>query len=791
MMFYIIVFLISCAFVFFSNIYWQQDQVAWVFLFLAVFYLPFNKNTNFKINPDSKYSAFIAIPTALIIFIVPYPYNLGFALLSLGIIIAFLFPLKPAINRISFSFLTTGIIWIVLSLIIPLYYVINCRYHQIGGISIAVEFILKLFSLEVYREGSNLYIQSLPDTSWITVTMEKLGLYFSLLFFAGSSIVIILFKRQKRAQTVMKLFLIQLAYVILRFTFLTLLYLNYEKVSLFWNRWVEIITFLPLVYILIKFLPIEVVDLKGVIRFEKFSYNKKQLYAIIYVFLFVFLTVALFLFPDPGNLKNGRLLLDEKHSDWEWTEEKFDTTWYGKKSCYNYYCLADYIGHYYQLKRNFDIITDEVLKEYDLLIIKTPTSLFAEDEIRSIKKFVNDGGGLLLIGDHTNVFGTSTFINPIANQFGLHFNYDCTYDFKTGSLSVYKPSRFYSHPVVQSMPTFLFGTSCTLQAPLLADNVMIGYGLKSVYLDYSQKNFFSTQNETTSMNYGLFLQSAGIKYGKGRVLAFTDSTVFSNFWIFMPGKPELFLGFLNWLNRSNSLWSLKLFLILIIAVVLWLAIKKIRKNNISEKVYLIIGAGGLAFILSYFAFSLLNSTTYSLPEPHTNYYRISVDNEYSTLEMPILSLTFDVEDSYNTFYLSMQRLGYFPGISGSLEDALDKNDLVIIINPEKDFTQKMIKKITAFVDNGGKLLILQNDINNNLTSGQILSTFKADFRILSEEGFPSLSYSGKGDGGIYVMNDSKLLNDINMGNSNAIPNNDQQKNYRLAYDIIDYIVTNK
>ena len=41
------------------------------------------------------------------------------------------------------------------------------------------------------------------------------------------------------------------------------------------------------------------------------------------------------------------------------------------------------------------------------------------------------------------------------------------------------------------------------------------------------------------------------RFGKGRVAAFTDSTSFSNFCVFEPGKKELWMGMLDWLNHSN------------------------------------------------------------------------------------------------------------------------------------------------------------------------------------------------------------------------------------------------
>jgi len=34
-------------------------------------------------------------------------------------------------------------------------------------------------------------------------------------------------------------------------------------------------------------------------------------------------------FRDPGIAKQGRVLIDEYYSNWEWTDRKLDTAWYG------------------------------------------------------------------------------------------------------------------------------------------------------------------------------------------------------------------------------------------------------------------------------------------------------------------------------------------------------------------------------------------------------------------------------------------------------------------------------
>lgn len=60
----------------------------------------------------------------------------------------------------------------------------------------------------------------------------------------------------------------------------------------------------------------------------------------------------------------------------------------------------------------------------DVLVFKTPTEPFTDEEVSTIERFVDQGGGLFLIGDHTNLFGMSTYLNKVAAPFRLAFRSD-------------------------------------------------------------------------------------------------------------------------------------------------------------------------------------------------------------------------------------------------------------------------------------------------------------------------------------------------------------------------------
>ncbi len=67
-------------------------------------------------------------------------------------------------------------------------------------------------------------------------------------------------------------------------------------------------------------------------------------------------------------------------------------------------------------------------------------------------------------------------------------------------------------------------------------------GLWSLGANYNASNFFPEAAILARDAAWAFIQLWETRYGRGRVLAFTDSTIFSNFSTFEPGKAELMLA---------------------------------------------------------------------------------------------------------------------------------------------------------------------------------------------------------------------------------------------------------
>lgn len=693
------------------------------------------------------------------------PFRAGFLLLGLAAILASLPVVRPVGRWVSPGLFVAGTVHVLQAACVPLLYVFCSRYHETAEIPFLHDFIpgfpsipwlaalllipLKILSPGTALDGSTLYIATSLDTVPMTPTWEKLGLIPAVLFAVGSMFVVSLRAQWRRRLAGLALWILVFLYVRLLIVSLVVAHTHNER--LLWQFDPLFLGFLPLPLLVGAWWQwggekgerapsagAAVGSRATVARFVRwlrgddapqsdFTTPQRTGRVLFAAFLFVAGTTAYWSFHDPGTRKTGRVLIDEGHSNWEWTTLPFDTTWYGGKSGYNYYCLADYWNHFYQVDSRADPLTPELLEQWDVLVIKTPTSGFSPQEIDAIVEFVRDGGGLFLIGDHTNVFGTSTHLNPLAERFGMYFRYDSTYNLMNLGLSLYERPRRFAHPVVRFMPNYLFATSCSMYAPLLSENVMLGYGLRAMYLDYSEISYFPVKENKLDYDFGLFVQAGGVKYGKGRVLGFTDSTCFSNFFMFMPGKPELALASIEWLNRENRwAWRNKVFLVVgLIGMILLLV--EARRISSASFWCVVVATGTLALVGVGALTDRSAARSYALPAPHTQPVYVAFDQAHGNYTVPAERLSVINWQNFQTFYVWTQRLGLVPRNDDSLEDAVVNSRALVEINPGRPYSIDDIDRVIDFVRRGGTLLVLDSPENVRSTSNSLLGPFAVAF----------------------------------------------------------------
>ncbi|MDQ1262729.1 MAG: ABC-type uncharacterized transport system, partial [Euryarchaeota archaeon] len=625
---------------------------------------------------DRKYGA-VLLPLLLSCWAIPYPYNAGLIVCTIGFAVALL---APGLSVIWLAAIFSGTVLILHSLTLSIYYILAPNYHFAGALASGIAHILDLTGIEAAANAGAVFVLVQEKVFPFTVTLEKLGFYPWILIYVGS--LLILFMMSQNISSFLKhaflaliagLFYLTLRYIILVhiFFFRDLPEVASVRNDIFTDPWWLILSFVPLVLLFLR------LKIPGDIRLDfQMQVDRKQALALAAVMLSVFCFTSSALFLDTGTEKEGRVLVDEIHSIWEFSTLKLDRNWYGENSTYNSYSMIEWLNDSYHVDRivspSFrewnvtgarkvvpdvisDSITYEILKNYDIFIIKTP-SAFQPSEIDAIVRYVDNGGGLFLIGDHTNFAGIGTNLNHLSRKFGIEFGFDAVNTIK-GRLFYFQRGEFL-HPVIKYMPNLDFMTGCSLTTPLCGEPVIMGSGLRADPGEFASVGFFreTRENDPTQVTdtvWGLINQAVAVKYGSGRVVAFADSTIISNFRIFFGGSNNFVIGAMEYLNRKNSYENEKQILFLLGLIFACLAAFLLGRESWGERkmaaLLVVLAIGALTVSGALLIFSTKGEST--VPSRFYEYnHTVGFDGEHSDN----ITSRGELRGEYETFYIWTQ-----------------------------------------------------------------------------------------------------------------------------------------
>jgi hypothetical protein len=160
--------------------------------------------------------------------------------------------------------------------------------------------------------------------------------------------------------------------------------------------------------------------------------------------------------------------------------------------------------------------TTENLAPYDLLIISLPDTNFTASEVTSVTNWVNNGGGLLALGDRYMWDGSKN-LNYLLSSFDLSLIDDTGTDSLTTS---------FEHPteeVCSSLTTAMDGL-----------------------VNYTGNAYPLWGNSPTDIGI------AGEEYGNGRVILTADTNLFDNLRIGLTQNLQFSINVANWLTSSQA-----------------------------------------------------------------------------------------------------------------------------------------------------------------------------------------------------------------------------------------------
>lgn len=644
---------------------------------------------------------------------------------------------------------------------------------------------------------------------------EKLSVLPGLLFFAAAGVGILGSGGDRRLRRLAAAAAVVVAFVVLRFALLASVFMELEdpfqasppNVALFVDPWLTTAGLALLAVVLGRLVPL---DLARLASGAAAGSRRRLAAALGLAGLAVFLGTGAYLFQDPGRVKAGGILVDDLHSKrWERSNVSMGKEDFGSEPVYSYSSLAYWLRHYFDVDVNLERPLDELpLADYATVVLKTPAARYSPAEVEAVTRYVREGGGLFLIGDHTNLLGMSTFLNQIASRFGFRFNFDSSNQFSTNFFTEYRSQFPWEHPTVKNIRSFSFLTSCTLDVPLWSEKAMIGLDAFSDRMDYSKPSFFGDIIVMPDDDFGPVVLGAAKKVGRGRVSLFTDSTVFSNFCLFQDDHDTYFLNTLAFLGRENR-WGYGANAALLAGAsssllgALWLGARRAREFTLWAPL-----AVWAAFAAGSLFWGGVNGASYPRLQPRVPPVRVAFLGSHSEFYLPpaLGRAVVPPEVAFDTFFMAVQRLGLFPFHAREVGEAVAGAGAVVLINPVESFFPAELEALQAYVQRGGRLLVLDTIANRRPHLREILDGFgiearrttssiefpggdarEVSFDDLKEKPPTALRWCAKGygQGRVVALADSQFFSRLVLGNVMDQPGPLSKRVLDLIYEIFE------
>lgn len=268
--------------------------------------------------------------------------------------------------------------------------------------------------------------------------------------------------------------------------------------------------------------------------------------------LLVFAPLGILLSFFPPRSPIATIVFDESHGDWETVDASFGPESFGRGVNYTYSLLFDYAKELTGRAETFEKESSALPEKDSVFVLKLPSKPLSADFVASLEQWVSEGGRLLVIADHTDLYDHAQILNSaLQKAFKFKINTDAVFDRK-GMPNI--PSVGYADAVFGNVhareKVLPWQTGASFSEIPTWSIELANFGLSfSEPGDYSASNRFG--NFSPRPNLRLMNHSAmiGFPHGSGVVTVLLDSTPWSNFALFKEQYRHLFKSTLYVLEK--------------------------------------------------------------------------------------------------------------------------------------------------------------------------------------------------------------------------------------------------
>ena len=271
-----------------------------------------------------------------------------------------------------------------------------------------------------------------------------------------------------------------------------------------------------------------------------------------------------------------QIVFDESHGPWETVKATFSAGDFGRAANYNYALLGNYAGKIAAQTTVLESESGDLPPKDALFVLKMPALPLSEDFSERLFSWIIQGGRLLVVADHTDLYDTTQNLNRFLHpRFGLRIRSDAIFN-RYGMPPIVltaKSGALIARIDANSRETRWQTGASLARMPINAIQ-MAAYGPSfSEQGDYSNANRFGAFMPRSTLRYLNHSAIVGFTSGAGAVAIILDSTPWSNFSIFKQQYTHLFRGLVHSLAYANAMkilgWSATILSLVVLAASFW------------------------------------------------------------------------------------------------------------------------------------------------------------------------------------------------------------------------------
>lgn len=209
-------------------------------------------------------------------------------------------------------------------------------------------------------------------------------------------------------------------------------------------------------------------------------------------------------------------------------------------------------------------ITAETLARHRLLFINLVSGdlpPFMVSEIRAIKRWIETGGSLMVVMDHSNCYYHAWKLAPLMEELGIRVYTETACERSDARLSSgngwFRITRLKSHPLTRGVRTLAVQTGCPVDeryaiawtsANSWADQWIVG-----PYGETQSLGFYGNWKQDPGERTGALGMVLARTLGKGRIVVVGDQNLFGDPFILYADNWRLWLNSLAWLLHRPDL----------------------------------------------------------------------------------------------------------------------------------------------------------------------------------------------------------------------------------------------